>query len=231
MHHKIPYHAIRPLSSHPKDAASEKAHVSFFDLSPESSEPFAPLDGEVHKAFSVSQFLDRKLRWVTLGGQYDWTQKKYHADNPPFPADIASFTQTLFPEMRAEAAIVNVYTPGDTLSMHRDVSEESAKGLVSISFGCDAVFVIGHCSIDGRDPRSIALRLRSGDAVLMSGSARFAWHGVPHIIPHTCPQWLRAWPAKEKTEDMLDDVSDIYQAWRDWMYSKRINLNIRQMRG
>ena len=230
LHHKIPYHALRPGSSPPIGAESETPRLSFFDMSPKCPELFVPFDGEVHKDITVSQFLDRKLRWVTLGGQYDWTQKKYHANNPPFPADIAAFTQTLFPEVRAEAAIVNVYTPGDTLSMHRDVSEESTRGLVSISLGCDAIFVVAHCSEGDPNPRSIALRLHSGDAVYMSGGARFAWHGVPQIIPDTCPQWLRSWPAGERTEDSPDDVSDKYEPWRNWMHNKRINLNIRQMR-
>ncbi|KAL6714523.1 hypothetical protein ACLMJK_007948 [Lecanora helva] len=198
-------------------------------MSPHKSEPFLPFDEKVHKSFTVSQFLNRKLRWVTLGGQYDWTQKRYHPENPTFPADIAAFTQSLFPAMRPDAAIVNVYSPGDTLSMHRDVSEESDKGLVSISLGCDGIFVIGNCSEGDQDPECLIMRLHSGDAVYMSDSARFAWHGVPRILPDTCPPWLRSWPAKEDDGASTNDVTDLYEPWWGWMSSKRINLNIRQM--
>ena len=200
-------------------------------MSPNRPETFNPYDAEIHKPFTVSQFLNRKLRWITLGGQYDWSAKKYLHENPPFPADIAAFVREIFTDMTAEAAIVNVYSPGDTLSVHRDVSEESRQGLVSVSLGCDAIFVIGLGSDDDPNARSLALRLRSGDAVYMSGRARLAWHGVPRVIPDTCPEWLRSWPAKVENKDLEYDQTDIYEPWRNWMSGKRINLNIRQMKG
>jgi alkylated DNA repair dioxygenase AlkB len=151
----------------------------------------------------------------------------------------------VFPDIEPEAAIVNLYSPGDTLSMHRDVAEQCDKGLVSVSIGCDAIFVIGLDGLvplqedadhpwetgceqddgtaDSEEPgtRVIALRLRSGDAVYMTGASRFAWHGVPKIIPGTCPEWLRNWPAEEGI--------DGFEGWRGWMEGKRINLNVRQM--
>jgi alkylated DNA repair protein alkB family protein 1 len=60
--------------------------------------------------------------------------------------------------------------------------------------------------------------LRSGDAVYMSGEARFAWHGVAKIVPGTCPDYLSDWPGKD------------FPDWKNWMRNKRINLNVRQMR-
>lgn len=85
--------------------------------------------------------MERRLHWVTLGGQYDWTNRVYPGEAPPsFPEDMAGLLETLFPETLAQAAIVNFYTPGDTMMMHRDVSEETDKGLVSLSMGCDALF-------------------------------------------------------------------------------------------
>jgi alkylated DNA repair dioxygenase AlkB len=132
--------------------------------------------------------------------------------------------------MKPEAAIVNVYAPGDTLSLHRDVSEASDRGLVSISLGCEAIFVVGlgggaeEEGEAGEVARHAAMRLRSGDAVYMCGSARFAWHGVPQIVPGTCPEELRSWPAPEG-----DDEANGYEAWRGWMAAKRVNLNVRQM--
>ena len=131
--------------------------------------------------------------------------------------------------MTAEAAIVNVYTPGDTLSIHRDVSEKCDRGLVSISLGCDGIFVIGMVSENHETEESFVVRLRSGDAVFMTGPARFAWHGVPQILPNTCPEWLRPWPAASEG-DYTYDGKDTYERWRGWMSNKRINLNVRQMR-
>src|SRR5436305_11513801 len=47
-----------------------------------------------------------------------------------------------------EAAICNAYSPNDTLSPHRDVSEEADVELVSISIGCDALFLISMAKED-----------------------------------------------------------------------------------
>lgn len=179
-----------------------------------------PKDPAVHKPLAMSSCLNRKLRWVTIGGQYDWTHKVYPASPPPpFPDDVAALVEGLFPSMKAQAAIVNLYTPSDTLSLHRDVSEECDRPLVSISLGCDAIFMAG---LEGS--KGLAMRLRSGDALVMSGPARYAWHGVPQILPGTCPEWMADWPYKEAGVD-----GETYEHWKGWMARKRINLNVRQM--
>lgn len=174
------------------------------------------------------------MRWTTLGGQYDWTFKRYPSTAPPpFPSDIKNLLESLWTSTRAEAAIVNLYSPGDTLSVHRDVAETSGTGLVSVSLGCDAVFVIGVSSSedegeDGKGEQIVTLRLRSGSAVYMSGSSRFAWHGVPQIVKGTCPEYLGDWPAG--TEDSgYEDGEGGFEEWRGWMKGKRVNLNVRQM--
>lgn len=189
---------------------------SFFAA--EGEQVLHPSDPSVHKSLKYTQMLKTKLRWMTLGGQYDWTNKVYPKEIPPaFPADIAALLKGFFPEVDAQAAIVNFYSPGDTLSVHRDVSEKCEKSLISISMGCDGIFLVGN--EDGSEVE--AIRLRSGDAILMSGESRYAWHGVPKILPDTCPVWLRDWPDIPRGES--------YQHWRGWMSSKRINLNVRQM--
>lgn len=165
------------------------------------------------------------MRWMTLGGQYDWTAKKYPQSPPPaFPSDVAALLEGLFPSTKAEAAIVNLYSPGDTLSVHRDVAEECGKGLISVSLGCDAIFVIGTRIAGGEgekgEEKIVTLRLKSGSAVYMSGESRFAWHGVPRIVAGSCPEHLREWPACKDGE---------YEEWRNWMAGKRVNLNVRQM--
>lgn len=178
-----------------------------------------PKDASVHKPISVQDMLGRKLRWMTLGGQYDWTNKEYPPGlPPPFPQDVSEVLRVAFPNTDAQAAIVNVYSAGDTLSMHRDVSEDCDAGLISVSFGCDGLFMVSHD--DNNDCEVI--RLQSGDAVYMIGKSRFAWHGVPKILPFTCPEWLKNWPYGENDE---------YRSWKGWMSGKRINLNVRQMTG
>jgi alkylated DNA repair protein alkB family protein 1 len=198
---------------------------SYFDQ-PSSNLVFSPRDPSSHKPITTAQYLTRKLRWMTLGGQYDWTRKLYPTGPPPaFPADLKHLIESLFP-IKAEAAIVNLYSPGDTLSLHRDVSEECNQPLVSISLGCDGIFIAG-LNGDGEDggPRVSAMRLRSGDAVLMSGEARYAWHGVPKIVEGSCPGWMADWPGI----GVDGEEGGRFAQWKGWMAGKRINLNVRQM--
>lgn len=218
MHYNVPYPDASSRPPNEAMPADKTGHSSFFSSSPSNNTlSFEPKDPTVHKPLSRTRFLNKSLRWITLGGQYDWTNKIYPDEEPPdFPSDLASLIEGLFPDMKAQAAIVNFYSPGDTLSLHRDVSEEVDRTLVSLSIGCDSIFIVAL----GQEPSdNLVLRLRSGDVVCMSKSARFAWHGVPKILPHTCPLDLQDWPA----EDAL------YEEWRGWMSNKRINLNVRQM--
>lgn len=226
LHYNIPYQYRETRFA---DKRTETPSASFFSLAPDSSIKFVPKDPSVHKPLSISQVMEKKLRWVTLGGQYDWTSKLYPSEKPPeFPADLAALIEGLFPAMKAQAAIVNMYSPGDTLSLHRDVSEECDRPLVSISLGCDCIFLVGleKRSQDSPEEKElppsayIAIRLRSGDAVYMSQEARFAWHGVPKILASTCPSYLEDWPAGSDGQ---------IAGWKGWMQNKRINLNVRQM--
>ena len=212
-HFALPYHLI--------EAGKSEGAKSFFSIDPASLEPIHPHDPSIHKSFPLSQLLHKKLRWLTLGGQYDWTAKVYPNERPPpFPSDISNLVQKAFPEIRPQAAIVNVYSPGDTLALHRDVSEASENGLVSISIGCEAVFIAGLRSETGLTKWRV-FRLCSGDAIYMSGLSRYAWHGIAKILKDTCPDGIQAWPVR--AEDSA------HSGWNNWMAGKRINLNIRQM--
>lgn len=208
--------------TYPERSETDGAPRSFFADNP--SRLLQPKDPQVHKPLSIQSVLEKKLRWVTLGGQYDWTAKVYPpVAPPPFPEDVAKLLKAGFPATNAQAAILNLYSAGDTLSAHRDVSEECDVGLISVSFGCDGLFLISHDDGNGAE----VIRLRSGDTVYMDGTSRFAWHGVPKILPATCPNWLADWPCVG--EDAPHSSKSPYQMWRRWMSGKRINLNVRQM--
>lgn len=200
------------------DVSYPPDNSSFFSADPTIT-AFHPKDAKVHKPLTVKSALEKKIRWVTLGGQYDWTAKVYPSEEPPrFPQDVANLIASIFTDMEPQAAIVNLYSPGDTLSLHRDVSEEVDRGLVSISLGCDAIFIIGLHDDKSGETKSAVLRLKSGDALYMTGESRFAWHAVPKIVAGTCPDYLSKWPGQE------------FKEWEGWMANKRINLNARQMR-
>lgn len=212
--HNTNLHLHYDMPTHTKDGDSQQ---SFFGL--DTQFKLQPKDPTIHKPVSMKQILEKKLRWVTLGGQYDWTNKVYPEEEPPaFPEDIADLLRGTFRDVDPQAAILNFYSPGDTLSLHRDVSEECDQGLISISTGCDALLMAANS--DGTEVEVI--RLRSGDAILMTGVSRYAWHAVPKVIAGTCPESLQKWPASGE--------GGSFQQWRDWLSNKRINLNVRQMR-
>ena len=210
------------------DVSYPPDHASFFNTLAQHL-PHVPK--ETHAPLTTRSMLNKRLRWMTLGGQYDWTNKRYPDDTPPaFPRDIKLLLEDIFP-MKAEAAIVNLYSPGDTLAAHRDVSEACAQPLVSISLGCEAIFIVAvedpassDCAVGTPQLRTAAIRLRSGDAVLMSSEARYAWHGVPKVLAGTCPESLRDWPAVGS-----DEARERYEGYRGWMAGKRVNVNVRQM--
>jgi DNA alkylation damage repair protein AlkB len=220
-HHKTNLHLHYDMSTDDSAATSNGPTPSPQSLfSRALTTTFQPKDPHLHKELSVTRLLEKKLRWVTLGGQYDWTSKEYPRERPPpFPSDVAGALRTLFPCVKPQAAILNLYSPGDTLSVHRDVSEECDSGLVSLSFGCEAVFIVGN--EDGT--KTATIRLRSGDALLMFRPSRFAWHAVPKVLAGTCPDWLQDWP-------VVGGEGSNYAQWKGWMAGKRINLNVRQMR-
>ena len=227
-HHELPYGALSPTVVDDQESGNtylKDGGKSFFDLSPKSTCLLTPKDSSVHKSITMSQFLRKKLRWMTLGAQYDWTKKSYpECNEPSFPHDISNFLRRLFPKTKPEAAIVNLYSPGDTLSLHRDVSENASNGLISLSIGCEGLFVIDAGLATDHDEKPACLRLRSGDALYMTGSSRHCWHGIPKILPNTCPEALREWPAN------LAQVDDRFHEWHGWLESKRINLNVRQVK-
>ncbi|KAK5680096.1 hypothetical protein LTS10_008046 [Elasticomyces elasticus] len=242
LHYNVPYAAPQAhtegqnLSFFDRDAQSLPMHNGFGRCWNLADISFHSKPKAAHAALDVPKMLDKKLRWMTLGGQYDWTSKTYPSGPPPpFPQDVKDLVEGLFP-MKAEAAIVNLYSPGDTLSAHRDVSEACAQPLVSISLGCEAIFIAAiedeaadpAVSVGGRGGqgklRSAVLRLRSGDAVVMRGEARYAWHGVPRVKAGSCPAFMKEWPAVGG-----DGEGGRYEGYKGWMGGKRVNLNVRQM--
>lgn len=162
--------------------------------------------------------LVRRLRWTTLGYQYNWTTKTYNLDPAsivPFPPDLARWSAQLasatgYGDFKAEAGIVNYYQVGDSLTSHVDRSELNMQApLLSMSLGLAAVFVLGGVS---RESAAIGIRVRSGDVSILSGPSRLFFHGVPRVIAGSLPLHLKT------SEGPLRLIQDA-----------RININIRQV--
>jgi alkylated DNA repair protein alkB family protein 1 len=183
------------------------------------------------KPLNMSQFLQKKLRWLTLGDQYEWKTRSYSGEDiTPFPPDIAQLVEGLFPGLRPESGVVLLYSKTDYMPMHRDVSEVCETGLASFSLGCDGLFIVAGDTKegdDGKEGKTVVIRVRSGDVVQMSGETRWAWHAMPKIIPGTCPEFMERWPAGSEFE--MGEKEYAYEQWRGYMAGKRINISCRQV--
>lgn len=202
-------------------------HLSNLDVHYHIPRPFKIFDDSqpalIHRHFPekkrplpMSDIRNKKLRWITLGGQYNWTEKVYPTFSrdselfPSFPAHLANLFTGLFPNIVPEAAVINFYSPTDILLAHQDVAEKSSADLISLSIGCSCVFYIG----ETKSNQPLSIILNSGDVLIMGGESRTAFHGVGKVWENTCPQ------------DLIDDDNFYYG---NWLQKKRINLNVRQM--
>ncbi|ORZ03175.1 hypothetical protein BCR43DRAFT_482868 [Syncephalastrum racemosum] len=102
------------------------------------SHPTATLTKQSDQSQVPLAHLIPKLRWVTLGYQYNWTTKEYELDQRyPVPQPLADLSETVVRAIsgttnttpsrpfKAEAGIVNFYQIRDTLQGHVDRSEDS----------------------------------------------------------------------------------------------------------
>uniref|UniRef100_A0A914XUJ1 Fe2OG dioxygenase domain-containing protein n=1 Tax=Panagrolaimus superbus TaxID=310955 RepID=A0A914XUJ1_9BILA len=128
----------------------------------------------------------KKLRWATLGFDYDWTAKVYpETPRAPLPDEFVyvgeKITEALgLLKLESDTSIVNYYPLNTRLSPHVDRSERDySYPLVSLSFGQSAIYVSGGASANDEP---IPIMLHSGDVLVMAGSQRLVFHGVPRIL-------------------------------------------------
>ncbi|KAF3492987.1 hypothetical protein DY000_02057866, partial [Brassica cretica] len=192
-------HGIRVAES---DSSEDTNIWKFYD----GEEAIAKAKQRSCKSVSASVLL-RKLRWSTLGLQFDWSKKH------------AAIAMPAGEEFRPEGAIVNYFGLGHTLGGHLDDMEADwSKPIVSMSLGCKAIFLLGGKSKE--DPPH-AMYLRSGDVVLMAREARACFHGVPRIFIDEENADIGA------LESELSHESGDFFA--EYIKTSRININIRQV--
>lgn len=148
----------------------------------------------VAEAGVVKNSLLSKLRWATMGYQYDWTARTYPLDTfTPIPDDLsrlaAYIAEALGYTVRSEAAIVNYYMHDSQMGPHKDESELTYDHpVVSFSMGSTAVFLLGG---DTRQEEPVACYLRSGDVSILGGASRLRLHGVARILMGDTPDYLK----------------------------------------
>jgi alkylated DNA repair protein (DNA oxidative demethylase) len=136
------------------------------------------------RPFSVQMTNCGELGWVSdeAGYRYQATHPASGAPWPPIPNIVIAAWRELasYPHL-PEACLINFYSPTARMGLHQDRDEQDfAAPVVSLSLGDTCLFRIGPTR---RDTQS--LRLASGDAVVLGGNARLAFHGVDRIMPGT----------------------------------------------
>ncbi|GIX64127.1 alkylated DNA repair protein [Babesia caballi] len=118
---------------------------------------------------------------------YDWGARSYRGFTE-FPEPLVNLTRQLLSHFNddyvPDAAIINCYTKGYFLRLHKDDAEETDDTVVNISLGAPAIFAIG-----GRDHSTVpaAMVVDSGSVVLMARDSRFCLHGVVKLLSYKKP--------------------------------------------
>lgn len=148
--------------------------------------PFTPRMPRTGKPFSVRMSNCGPLGWVSDAGgnRYQPTHPETGAPWPPMPDMIVSAWRELGGYVRSpEACLINIYEEEARMGLHQDRDEADLDApVVSLSLGDTGVFRFG--GMARRDPTR-AIRLASGDALVLGGPSRLVFHGVDRIIPET----------------------------------------------
>ena len=177
---------FRYLPAHLDQARQQALIATVFQVA--AVAPFyKPSMPKTGKPFSVGMTNCGTLGWVSDkdgGYRYQQTHPVTAEPWPAMPAAILDLWHDLagFPAP-PEACLINHYVAGTRLGSHVDADEaETAAPVISVSLGDDAVFHIG--GLRRVDPKS-RMTLRSGDIVVLGGTARLAYHGLDRIVPGT----------------------------------------------
>src|ERR1041385_5440796 len=143
--------------------------------------PTMPRSGQ---PFSVRMTNCGPLGWVSDAGGYRYqpTHPTTGHPWPPIPELALRVWRDLAGDAPApEACLINVYAPTARMGLHQDRDEEDFSApVVSISLGDTCIFRVGGTT---RKAPTTSFRLASGDAMILAGAQRLAFHGVDRIIP------------------------------------------------
>jgi DNA oxidative demethylase len=147
---------------------------------------YTPRMPRTGKPMSVHMTNCGALGWVTdeRGYRYQPSHPETGAPWPAMPAPVLDAWAALSHYPHApEACLINFYGAQARMGLHQDRDEQDfAAPVVSLSLGGTGLFRIGG---DKRGGPTCTVRLASGDAVVLGGRARLAFHGVDRILPGT----------------------------------------------
>jgi alkylated DNA repair protein (DNA oxidative demethylase) len=147
---------------------------------------FAPTMPRTGKPFSVRMTNCGPLGWVSdrTGYRYQPAHPETEAPWPPMPDLVLQAWRDLsgYPHP-PQACLINYYEAGARMGLHQDRDEvDFAAPVVSLSLGDTALFRVGGT---GRKDATRSFNLQSGDALVLGGKSRLAFHGIDRITAGT----------------------------------------------
>src|SRR4051812_19966171 len=147
---------------------------------------YVPRMPKTGKPMSVRMTNCGPLGWVTdeRGYRYQPAHPQTGEPWPPIPDILLDAWRALGDYGYApEACLINFYGPDAKMGLHQDRDEQDFEApVVSLSLGDTALFRVGGTR---RSDPTRSVRLTSGDAAVLAGKARLAFHGVDRILPGT----------------------------------------------
>ncbi len=145
--------------------------------------PYTPRMPRSGRPFTVRMTNAGPLGWVSdvSGYRYQPTHPETGRPWPAMPAtalaawrDLAGFAGP------PEACLINLYPPGARMGLHQDRDEAELRApVLSLSLGAPALFRYG--GLTRSDPTR-SVRLDSGDALVIGGASRLAFHGIDRLV-------------------------------------------------
>jgi alkylated DNA repair protein (DNA oxidative demethylase) len=146
--------------------------------------PFRPRMPRTGAPFSVRMSNCGPLGWVSdeRGYRYQAAHPETGRAWPKMPPRLLEIWARLAPGAPPpEACLINLYDAKAKMGLHQDRDEqEFAAPVVSLSLGDTALFRLGGSERGGR---TRSMRLESGDAIVLGGPGRLAFHGIDRVIP------------------------------------------------
>jgi len=168
------------------DRASQMALVDALEQIFAAAPLFTPRMPKSGRPMSVRMSNCGPLGWITdeAGYRYEPSHPVTKQPWPPMPEALTAMWNELggyrYPP---QACLINFYGATAKMGLHQDRDEEDfAAPVVSLSLGDSCLFRIGGTK---RGDPTRSFRLSSGDALVLAGNDRLAFHGVDRIYPGT----------------------------------------------
>jgi len=166
------------------DAPEQRALCADISAAIAAAPLFQPRMPKTGKSFSVRMTNCGCLGWVSdreRGYRYERLHPETGRAWPPIPPlalrawrDLADYADA------PEACLINFYDANARMGLHQDRDEAALDApVVSLSLGSSCIFRWQGATRGGN---TCAIELASGDAVVLAGQARLAFHGVARII-------------------------------------------------